>query len=287
MSNLFKGWFVSVDDENTREVDSNEMVERRIREEEEKRSRLAETDDADLSEEGEFVEGLSAESIDALTSEDAEAAVIKSADREEQARISEELENAKAELEAVKQEAAQTIENAQNEAEALKQSIFEQAKEEGYNAGVAEGMASVEALKKEAEDKAIALEAEYQQKLTALEPEFIDALTDIYEHIFKVDLESYRGIVEQLLTDTINSTDGGRNIIVHISKDDYQDIIDKKDAILTETGMTSDNVEFVQDATLGSASCMIETENGVYDCSLETELKELKRKLMLLSYHRE
>ena len=29
---------------------------------------------------------------------------------------------------------------------------------------------------------------------------------------------------------------------------------------------------------------MIETENGVYDCSLDTELSELTRKLKLLSY---
>ena len=46
------------------------------------------------------------------------------------------------------------------------------------------------------------------------------------------------------------------------------------------------DVDFVQDATLAPASCLIETENGVFDCSLETELKELKRKLMLLAYRR-
>ena len=36
--------------------------------------------------------------------------------------------------------------------------------------------------------------------------------------------------------------------------------------------------------TLSESQCMIETEAGVYDCSLETELKELCKKLRILSY---
>ena len=45
-------------------------------------------------------------------------------------------------------------------------------------------------------------------------------------------------------------------------------------------------MELVEDMTLSRSQCFIETENGIYDCSLDTQLSELKRKLKLLSYER-
>ena len=58
----------------------------------------------------------------------------------------------------------------------------------------------------------------------------------------------------------------------------------QKERILEETGTLPDNLEIITDVTLSQAQCMIETEGGIYDCSLGTELEELKRKLRLLSY---
>ena len=43
-------------------------------------------------------------------------------------------------------------------------------------------------------------------------------------------------------------------------------------------------LEFVEDRTLGKNECLIETPDGIYDCSLSVQLSELKRKLLLLSY---
>ncbi len=287
-TNLLKGFFVSVNGEDTRVVDSNEAVLVRVREEEERRRLLREQELSAYAEEeegeAEFTEGLGAEHLDALISEDAESAVIRTGNREELEKVNEELESARAELEDLRAEAEGILSEAREEAENMKNAAFSQGKDEGYQVGMTEGMASVEALKQEVEEEALRLEQEYQDKIAELEPKFVDALTDIYEHIFKVDLENYRSIVISLLTDAIINSEGARNIIVHISKDDFPTVQEKKEEILSEVGLTEDNIEFVMDQTLGPASCMIETENGVYDCSLETELKELKRKLMLLSF---
>ena len=58
----------------------------------------------------------------------------------------------------------------------------------------------------------------------------------------------------------------------------------EKKRILEESGTSTENLEIISDMTLSESQCMIETEAGVYDCSLETELKELCKKLRLLSY---
>ncbi|MCR5503352.1 MAG: hypothetical protein K6F53_10105 [Lachnospiraceae bacterium] len=286
MSNLLKGFFVSVDDEK-RVVDTNERTEEYIRREEEKREReLADEMTFEEEEEG-FSEGLSAESLDALTSEEAQSAVLKSSQAAEKEALNAELAEIRQQIEDARGEAERILEDAKNEAEAHKNQIYEEAKQAGYTEGTAAGMAAVDSMKQKVEQRGDELEREYQEKFKTLEPQFIDALTDIYEHIFKVDLDSYRDIVEHLLTDTINSADEARNILVHINREDFPGVSEKKEEILTETGMTSDHVEFIPDATLPPGGCMVETDNGIYDCSLGTELKELKQKLMLLSFRKD
>ena len=50
-------------------------------------------------------------------------------------------------------------------------------------------------------------------------------------------------------------------------------------------GLTAiENVELLEDVTLGKNECMIETGNGVFDCSLGTQLEALNEELRLLSY---
>ena len=43
-------------------------------------------------------------------------------------------------------------------------------------------------------------------------------------------------------------------------------------------------VEVVEDANLSQNQCLIETENGVFDCSVDVELRALSKTLQLLAY---
>lgn len=292
MSNLLKGYWVNVDNDEKRTVDSNELVAVRVREEEERRARLQAIADEGY-EVSDFTEGLDAENLDALLEDDSESRVIKAEDsavssaRSELDEVNSMLEAAKIEFENIKQETSEYLEQANSEAERIKADAYEEGKNQGYQDGYQQGMAAVDSMKAELDMRSARMEEEYQNRIYEMEPGFVDALTDIYEHIFKVDLESYRNIVSQLLIDTIIETGENKNVIVHISRNDFSEITTKKTEILEETGMMENNLDFVMDATLSDSQCIIETENGVYDCSLETELKELKRKLMILAYHRE
>ena len=287
MSNVLKGYYLSVE-ESHKVVDSNDLVELRIREEEEKRIKdLYSEENMDMEPSDGFVPGLPTETLDVLISEEAEEEhIIKTANDSELNEMNLMLENAREELASIQAEADSLIQSSQAEAEEIKQRAFEEAQREGYENGYNEGLSAVEQMKGELQDQAAELENEYQSMIASLEPQFVDIITDIYEHIFHVNLSEYKGLVSGILIDTINNTDGARNMVVHVAKDNYQEVVDMKDEILTETGMRSDNVEFIQDATLPLGGCVIETENGVYDCSVETELSELKRKLTILSYRK-
>ena len=281
MSNLYKsGWVVVNDD--VRIIDANELIKKRLRES--TSSRVPRADFSSTETDG-FSSGLEAEKIDTLFDPDGEGAVLKNHSKELEA-VKQELEAARGELEQVKEETSRMLTEANVQIAEMRANALEEAKTEGYREGYDRGMAETRAQKDVYLKKQAQLEEEYFQQIEALEPEFIETLTGIYEHIFKVDLSVYHQLVVNLLTDAMQKTDSARNYIVHVSKQDYPAVSAARETILEETGTLSTNLEIISDMTLSASQCMIETEDGIYDCSLGTELEELRRKLMLISFKR-
>lgn len=273
-SSLYKAGQIVIN-QDTRIIDSNELMKKKFSMNN-GGSPLQEREPEDG-----FYEGLSAEELDALTSEET---IIKGNASEELNAVKEELEQAKAELSEIQQEARVMIEEAHAEAEALKIRAAEEAKAKGYQEGYQQGMSEVSAMKAECQAMERQLEQEYSRRMEELEPLFVENLTQIYEHIFKVDLSDYSQLVITLLSDAMRKVESTGNIIVHVAKKDYGAVSKAKSEMLEMTGLLAERLDIVPDMTLAPSQCMIETQGGVYDCSLDTELTELTKKLTLLSY---
>ena len=282
-SNLYKAGFIHLG-ESARVIDMNEILEQRLKEEAQRRSRQPERELV-AAQDG-FTEGLDAEKVDVLLEPDAEAASTQNASIQEQEQLNREIEAARNELAGLQAQIEQEKEQAQLEIEQMKAKTFEEANEQGYQEGYRKGMDSVQELQKQYEAERLQQEQEYQKKLEEMEPMMVDTLCDVYSHIFKVEAKEHKELVLKLLQDTLLKVDSTGSIIVHVAKEDYAYVQEQKAALLEEAGMQSGSVEIVSDATLARAQCMIETEGGVYDCSLDTELAELKRRLMLLAYQK-
>ena len=282
-SNLYKAGFVHLG-EDARVIDMNAILEKRLKEEAERRSRQPEHELV-AAQDG-FTEGLNAEKVDVLLEPDAEAASLQNASIQEQEQLKQEIEEARNELASLQAQIEQEKEQAQLEIDQMKAKAFEEANEQGYQEGYRKGLDSVQELQKQCEDERLQQEQEYQKKLEEMEPLMVDTLCDVYSHIFKVEVKEHKELVLKLLQDTLLKVDGTGSVIVHVAKEDYAYVQEQKAALLEEAGMQSGSVEIVSDAALARAQCMIETEGGVYDCSLDTELAELKRRLMLLAYQK-
>lgn len=74
--------------------------------------------------------------------------------------------------------------------------------------------------------------------------------------------------------------------MLHVSKEDYPYVSMQKKQIMAGAVSANSFVEVVEDITLSQNECLIETDNGVFDCGLGTQLSELKQKLRLLSYEK-
>ena len=281
-SNLLKRGFTNLVEKDTRVINTNELVAKRIRELSVK-----------MQQEGTegFVSGLTADRVDALVSDTDEAEdgqqfsgnVIKAGEdlqklkEDAEAQAAQILEDARAQAESI-------LQDAKAQAEAQKTEVLEQAKRQGQQEAKAEAERAEAQREAQYQKKAAGLDAEYQKMMDELEPKFVDTITGIYEHIFHVDLHSYREVLCYLISSTMRKTEDNRSFLVHVSKEDYPYVSMQKKQIMTGATSPNSTVEIVEDITLGKGECLIETESGIFDCGLGTQLSELRQKLKLLSY---
>lgn len=123
----------------------------------------------------------------------------------------------------------------------------------------------------------------YEQKITEIEPLLIETLTDIYEHIFKVDLNSKKELISYLISNTLREIEGSQEFLIHVSREDYAFVISQREEL--QIGLVANaRVEYIEDGTLKLGDCFIEAEGGIYDCGVDAQLGELKKELKLLSY---
>ncbi|MDE7415002.1 MAG: hypothetical protein K2N44_01575 [Lachnospiraceae bacterium] len=299
---LKSGWVV-VDPANTRIIDSNARAEARLKE-------LAMELAVQCGEEPDFAEGftqgISAVEVSQLI-RDGEGNIIGEEQSFDETMQSEEgfspqpmiqaqeelIAEAQAQIEQMREEALTEIEQTKIQIleEAKSQGYqegFEQGKNEGFAQGHQDGLDSVaeerEQMQVEAEQVRAALEEEIQRKIKELEPMFIDTLTGIYEHIFHVSLKNSRELIIYLIQNTMRNIETGSTYLIHVSKEDYPFASMQKRELIKGTNIALENVELLEDVTLGKNECMIETGNGVFDCSLGTQLEALNEELRLLSY---
>jgi len=265
-----------------RVIDMNELVKKRIdalalKMQRPENSGFVEGINADTAGVDELVEGMTAPpdfDPDLLTEEPGDPDTIISSARAEAARI----------IEEARKEAEQTEKAARDESVRM----FDEAKAKGYSEGFKEGTVKAEA---EYKSKMDALDEEkdrledlYQKRFNDMEPELVDRITDVYEHVLKTDLKIHKTIAGHLVADALRNIEGSRSFLIHISKDNYDYVNSRKNQLEEAVKTPGSVIEIMEDISLPPDSCMIETDGGIFDCSLGTELSELSTRLKMLSY---
>ena len=292
--NIYKSRWVVVEQEDKCLIDSNSRLVGRIEEiEAERRKRVAlAAGEEEIDEDG-FRSGLGGERID-ITSEDGydeegnEGNILKAVEEQvPEGPTPEELRaQAEAELEAAREEVEQIKQIARESLEREKQEVLDEARRTGYDEGYRMAQAEAEQMKEELRKERIRLEEEYDSMIGELEPQFIDTITAVYNHIFQVELENERNILVHLIETTLRKVESSRVFIVHVSKDDYPYVNMQKKTLTEEVVSGRGVVEIVEDMTLHKNECMIETDGGIFDCGVGTQLEELTRRLKLLSFEK-
>ena len=283
---LFKAGFVKLDSDEVRVINSNDRISQKL----DALRKMPSYQETVMEEEEAYMDEAENEETSAAEPDGQSDAQLVESSLDENATKLIEQANSRAEqiIADANAKAQKIIADAQAQSQADAGRALEQAQQQGYTQGYSEGnqkaVQEIQAKMAELSEKEAAMEQSYQEKLSNMEPYLIDKLTDIYDHIFAVDLSEYRNVLFHLISNTLHALDNTDTYLIHVSEQDYQFVSMQKAQIAEDGGVKPSMIEFVEDRTLGKNECLIETPDGIYDCSLSVQLTELKRKLLLLSY---
>ena len=290
--NLYKSYWVAVSDDEKCIIDSNVLLEQRIEEHETLRqNRLsAPVGLGDSEEEGEpeFVGGLGGEQIDAVLTDvnGDEGGIIKAASEEQGPDLEEIQAQAQAMIDDAQAQIDEMMENARREIEEERQRAIEDANKLGYDEGYKQGYAEADEMKRKLDAEKQQLYEEYDSLVEHLEPRFIDTITEIYSQIFGIELADKRDILVHLIDSTLRQVKTSKTFIVHVSKEDYPFVNMHKQELSEGATAGKGMVEIIEDIALSQGACLIETDGGIFDCGVDTQLQELSNRLRVLSFEK-
>lgn len=293
MSNLIKSGFVAFSQDNTLVIDTN------------KNKIIKAIDDATeeiaLSEEASVEEALAEALIRDAELEGADFGDdLLTMDTSELPNFSDSMEGIKKVADKVvksaKEEADSIVSQAHNEVEQMRAAAYDeaehikqQAKQEGYEAGYNEGMT---AAQKEMQIKSDALEQRMQEvELELREKEeilvknteyrMVELLCHLIPSVTGVVIENQKEVLLYLINNAMQDLDNSNKFVIKVSTDDYEAVAERKEEIY---GALNPNIELeiFEDAKLTPMQCLIETDNGIVDVSLDVQLNNLITALKLM-----
>ncbi|MCR5674946.1 MAG: hypothetical protein K6G16_04480 [Lachnospiraceae bacterium] len=293
MSNLYKGAFISREEKGSVIIDANDLFEKRLEEKkqlEELRALARPRQTGPVSEE-EF-EQLDPDQLEQLT---ADQDLMREAAEEDgsfqeglpMAEAGEELVSAQAAQEAlaaVQEQADQIIAQAEQQAEEIRANAARLGHDDGYNKGYEEATHAQVIMEATFQQKEKELQENCRRMIEDAEPEMVDVLTRIYEHVFGVRLAGDKSVILHLLQQTLSHAEPTGDFLIHASSADYDTLLDSREELRESIPNPNCNLEIVEDTFLKENECMIETDGGVFDCGVGTQLSELTKKLKLLSW---
>ncbi len=273
MSNLYKS--AAVINKDKRVIDYNAVIQEKI--EKIKEASKSKEMDADG-----FVTGLDAQVVEALVDVDGIAAITGETPEDEQKIIERASQKASSLIEEARNEAKKILEDAQAQAEQLKQEAMEQ----GYEEATAKANELLEKekqkLKVEFDSRCQENEEKYQKLKADLEPQLVEVIATLFERTIHVISSENKDMVIDLINNAMKGIESGTSFLIRVSPEDYPFVINHQGKIYM--AMSKDvQMDIIEDGTLSQNQCKIETDFGVYDCSLDIQMSNLIRDIKLLS----
>lgn len=268
LSNLLKSRNIKCDNNEKKVIDYNDIITEKIAQIQKK---IEEEHQKEEINDG-FVEGIDAESVEKLLSEDSNVIRENNSANEKAEEI----------IALAKNDAQAILDKAKDECESLKHAAMESGRNEGYQEGKVQAAKEVEFQRQELENEKKRLEEEYEKKVKQIEPELVDVILNVFEKVTHVLAEDKKELVLQLVEDVLAKNEFSTDLLIRVSSADYKFVMDNRDKINSAV-RGKVQVEITEDPTFKKGQCMIESDSGIYDCSLDIQLENLVDDIKILS----
>lgn len=219
------------------------------------------------------IKSIAPEKIDIV---DDAADEIESAQKKAKRTIDKAREEAQLIKREAELEAGRVLEEAQKRAEDHIEEIEQSAKEAGYRYGESVAQQHYQDLLTEADDYKNRSKTEYEDTIKSLGQDIIDLAVDIAKKVIGAEFKVSRDIILNIAGETIRSCTNRDQIILKVSGEDYDYVIENQDRI-RDSVRDLGQLEIRKDQTLARGSCVVDTGFGMVDGSMDTKLELIEQ----------
>ena len=201
-----------------------------------------------------------------------ESQVLKQQAEEEAERI---ISEAKAKAADIEYEVRQTV-------EAERRAAQEEGREIGKTEGFTEGKAEVDRL---IERTQVVLERAQDKRaeiLSETEKQIIDLVLLIARKVIKVISENQRNIIIANVVEALRKIKSKGDVIVRVNLADLKLATEHKEDFINMMERAK-SLQIIEDSTVDSGGCIVETDFGEVDARIASQLAELENKIMEVS----
>ena len=267
LSNLYKQYNTIEPAKHVRMIDNNAIVEQKLAELVRKQSGVEQTEEKGFQELGYVAEKVEPEDPEEL---------LQSAKEESDALLKKAREEAEETLALAKEQSKQVLAQAREEGHRQGyEEGFHQAKEELG----AEYAQKAEELKRQGQEQQEA----YECQMRELEPKLLDVVLDVVQKVFHIRFADQKEILLYLIGNAIANIENCKSFRIRVGGEQKEFLECHRKEILERVGCDL-SLEIVLDLSLEGNQCIIETDAGIFDCSMDVQMENLIRDLKALSF---
>ena len=179
-------------------------------------------------------------------------------------------------------QAEEILNAAQLNADAMKNLARQDGEKEGYNEGTQRAALELQESQNNMQSQIQRIENEYMEKQMEMEREIVEMCLPVFEHVFAAELSGKKDVIYHLLDHCIMKIERTGQMQIKVSDANAEFIKSKKEEIQGKIGAEV-GLDIIADPLLNESQCIIETDGGIFDCSIDTELDNLIREIKALS----
>jgi flagellar assembly protein FliH len=179
-------------------------------------------------------------------------------------------------------QAEEILNAAQLNADAMKNLARQDGEKEGYNEGTQRAALELADAQSNMQAEIQRIENEFMEKQIGMEREIVEMCLPVFERVFSAELSGKKDVIYHLLDHCIMKIERTGQMQIKVSDANAEFIKSKKEEIQGKIG-SEVGLDVIADPLLNDSQCIIETDGGIFDCSIDTELDNLIREIRALS----
>jgi flagellar assembly protein FliH len=193
------------------------------------------------------------------------------------------LEAARAEAEAIRLKAIQDAERIREQA---RREGYQRGYDDGYHDGAREAQQradaelqhTIETLRAHLQQVIQGVHAQHEAYLKHAEAQMLDLALEVARKVVREELKLQPAHVLAIVRDTLRRVQGFGRLRIRVNPLDV-DLLRQNRPSLLQVVDGVEGIEIVEDRRVDQGGCVIETEQGVYDARIRTQLGEIERVL--------